>query len=165
MENEFIEIRKSSIHNNGVFAKKKIPKGTRIIEYLGERITKEESEKRSDKSFEESKKDNSKGAVYIFELNKKWDIDGDVEWNDAKWINHSCSPNCEAVFGKDDIWIVSLRDIESGEEINYDYGYDLEDFQNHPCKCGSPECIGFIVCEYYREKALKILSKKNLKTF
>ena len=85
---KYILIRKSKIHNRGVFAKKNIPKGAKVIQYAGEIVTKKEGDRRSEVMIEHGKKDKNNGFVYIFELNKKYDIDGSVEWNTAKWINH-----------------------------------------------------------------------------
>src|SRR5690606_27581342 len=86
-------ILKSSIHNKGVFASRDIKKGEQIIEYIGEKITKKESDKRADEQYTRGES-GQEGHVYIFELNKRHDIDGNVDWNDAKYINHSCDPNC-----------------------------------------------------------------------
>lgn len=133
---ELVEFRTSAIHGMGCFAVAQIKRGTRVIEYVGERISKAESLRRCEA-------DNH----YIFHLDDKSDLDGDVGWNPAKYINHSCSPNCEAEMIKGRIWIVARRDIKPGEEITFNYGYDLEDYQEHVCRCGSPECVGFIVAE------------------
>src|SRR5215471_13243636 len=86
-ETKFIVFKESSIHGIGGFAKAHIPKGTHLLEYLGERINKEESARRCEAN-----------NVYIFSLNDQEDIDGYVEWNPARFLNHSCSPNCEAEF-------------------------------------------------------------------
>ncbi len=123
---KYIIVKKSKIHSKGVFAKMDIPKGTKILEYVGEKITKAESDRRQTATLEESKKNVSKGSVYIFELDKKYDIDGDVPYNTAKWINHSCDPNCKIVKKDGHIWIVAKRDIKKGEEISYNYDFDLE---------------------------------------
>jgi len=142
---EWIEIRQSKIHNKGVFAAKDISKGTKIIEYVGKIVSKKESEDISDKEIEFSKSNpETKGAVYIFTLNKKYDINGNVSWNTARLINHSCDPNCESdvIYGK--VWISAIKNIKKGEELSYDYGYDLDDWENHPCICGSKNCIGYI---------------------
>ena len=159
----YIVVKNSSIHNKGVFAKKDIPKGTRIIEYVGEKITKAESDRRADKVLEASKKDTTKGAVYIFELNKRYDIDGNVSWNTAGLINHSCDPNCEAEGARGHIWITAIRDIKKGEELSYNYGYDIEDFGDHPCKCGSKKCVGYILAEDQWPKLKRILAKRKKK--
>lgn len=161
-ESEHIVVEKSKIHSTGVFAKKFIPKNTKIIEYVGEKITKKESDKRADIQLELHKNNkHDDGAVYIFTLNKTHDIDGNVSWNTAKWINHSCDPNCETENIRGHIWIIALRDINKGEEISYDYGYDIDNYDEHPCHCGSEHCIGYIVSEKQRPKLKKILSRKK----
>ncbi len=159
---EYVEVKSSGIHHKGVFAAKHIPKGTRIIEYVGEKLTKAQSEKRADVYLEQNEKDPEKnGAVYIFELNKKYDIDGNVPNNPAKYINHSCDPNAEPDIIKGKIWIIALQDIQKGEEITYDYGYDLDSWEDHPCYCGTKNCLGYIVGEDQRDKLKKELAKKN----
>ncbi|RME55377.1 SET domain-containing protein-lysine N-methyltransferase [Candidatus Woesearchaeota archaeon] len=149
-----IIIKKSSIHNKGVFASRDIAKGTKVIEYVGEKITKKEAEKRALKKLNKHKKNPDQGAVYIFELNSRYDIDGDVPYNDAKYINHSCNPNCETQIINNRIWIVAIKDIKKGEEITYNYGYDLDSYKDHPCKCGSKNCIGYILAEEHWPKLL-----------
>jgi hypothetical protein len=89
-----------------------------------------------------------KRNTYIFTLNEVSDLDGKVSWNPARLINHSCEPNCDAE--EDDrerIWIVSRRSIQRGEELSYNYGYDLKDFWSYPCRCGAANCVGYIVAE------------------
>lgn len=162
--NEFVRITKSSIHNNGVFARKDILRGTRIIEYVGEKISKVESERRSHKIMANHKSNSAKhGAVYIFELNKRHDIDGNVSWNPAKNINHSCTPNCEPVIIRGKIWIIAVRDIKKGEELLYNYGYDLDDYEEHKCKCGAKNCVGHIVSYEHWNKLRNKLVKKGKK--
>ena len=153
------QVRTSGIHNSGMFATRKIPAGTAIIEYLGERISKKESEKRC---LEWDKKARKRGAglVYVFELNKKLDLDGNVENNPAKFINHSCDENCEAVNDDDRIWIYSKTDIKKGEELTFDYGYSIEHFLDHPCRCGAENCCGYIVAKDSRKKLKKLLADK-----
>jgi len=145
--NPYIVVKSSGIHSRGIFAKKKISAETEIIEYLGEKITKSESERRAEVPLRQHKEDRRFGAVYIFELNKRYDIDGNVDYNLAKYINHSCEPNCEAVNISGRIWIVALRDIEKGEELTYNYGYGIEEHEEHPCRCGSSRCVGYILDE------------------
>ena len=130
--NKMCKVKRSKVHGSGVFATKNIKKNTRIIEYVGEKITKKEGDKRS---------------VYIFELNKKYDIDGSPKYNTARYLNHSCNPNCEVDVINNEIWISSIKSIKSGAELTYDYGYafDLNDYKDHICKCGSKDCIGFII--------------------
>jgi len=159
----YIRVRNSRIHNKGVFAKKEIPKNTKVIEYIGRKITKSESDKIYDKNLENHKKDSRNGIVYIFELNKKYDIDGDVSWNPAKYINHSCNPNCETEIIDDKIWIVSKRKIKKGEEITYNYGYHVDNYEEHPCKCGSENCVGYIVEEEQWPKLKRLVNKKRKK--
>lgn len=150
---EYIIVKESSIHNKGIFAAKDIPKGAKILEYVGEKITKRESDRRADEVLARAAKDPSSGAVYIFTLNRWHDIDGDVPYNTAKYINHSCSPNCEVIQEKDDsLWIVAERDIKKGEELSYNYGYEFDAYEDHPCKCGSPNCVGYILDERHWKK-------------
>ena len=116
----------------------RIEPDTWLIEYVGERIDKAESAKRCGE-------DNR----YIFHLDDDFDLDGGVGWNPARWINHSCSPNCEAQLVDGHIWIVAIRPIHSGEEITFNYSYDLEEYRDHPCRCGAADCVGFIVAEEF----------------
>ena len=147
-DSEYIDVRNSGIHGTGVFAAKDIPKDAVIIEYVGRKISKEESDQVYEEQYERHQKDpSSDGAVYIFELNSKWDIDGNVPWNTARYINHSCSPNAEAENTTRRILIKALRKIRKGEEITYNYGYDIDDYQSHPCRCGSKNCVGYIADE------------------
>ena len=157
----FIIVKESAIHNLGVYARKKIPPGTRIIEYVGERITKAESERRAEVPLRRHKQDRDKGAVYIFELNKRYDIDGDVAYNTARYINHSCHPNCETEIVRGHIWITALRDIEAGEELSYNYGYAFDEYEDHPCHCGSQRCVGFILDEKFWPRLKRQLARQR----
>lgn len=139
-ETEWVRFGRSPIEGYGGFAKRPIPKGTRIIEYVGLKIDKRESFRRCEENNE-----------YIFTLNEQQDIDGNVEWNPARLINHSCAPNCEAEVDEERIWIVARRDIAAGEEITFNYGFDLEDYKQYPCYCGAPECVGYIIAEEFFE--------------
>lgn len=150
-----VEVKQSGIHNKGVFATQDIPKGKKIVEYLGEIVSSEEGSRRSEKQ-------QKKGMVYIFKIDSKRDIDGDVPYNIARLINHSCSPNCEAEQEGDKIFIHSLKDIKKGEELTFDYNFGMENYEDHPCKCGSANCVGYIVGEKYWPK-LKELTAKKLK--
>jgi hypothetical protein len=155
-----IEVRESSIHHKGVFALEPIKKGTKVIEYVGEKISAEEYERRADDQLAKHKEDSKKvGGVYIFEIDENTYIDGATEYNTAKYINHSCSPNCEVDITDGRIWIVAERDINEGEELFYNYGYDFDDeFEEHPCKCGSDNCVGYILSE---DDWPKLKEKKN----
>ncbi len=149
------KIRKSNIDNKGLVAAKDIKKGIRIIEYKGKLISKKESE-------ENPKFDNSK-RIYIFEINNKYDLDGNFNFNSARLINHSCNPNCEVVGKGLKLWIESIKDIKKGEELSYDYGFSFdEDFKNYPCKCNSLNCCGYIVRQGSRWRINKSLSISKL---
>ncbi len=156
--NENVIVRQSKIHGRGVFARRDIPCDTRVIEYVGDKITKAESERRADAVLQRSKNKGT-GAVYIFQLNKRHDIDGNVAWNPARYINHACETNCESDIIRGHIWIVATKDIKKGEELFYDYGFNLDNWEDHPCCCSSSECIGYIV-----EKSLRKRLKKKIAT-
>lgn len=154
------EVRRSGIHGRGLFATRKIPQGTQIIEYVGEKIGKEESNRRGWDRIDYAKKTGD-AAVYIFTLSDEEDIDGNVLWNSARLINHSCDPNCEAYIDEERIWIAALRDIAKGEELFYNYGFDLESYEDHPCRCGAVRCIGYIAGEEYWPDLKKRLAKTS----
>lgn len=160
---ELFHIAISGIHNSGVFAATDIKKDQYIVEYLGEKITKKESQRRAEE-WESEARTKGFGLVYIFELNKRYDIDGNIENNPAKFINHSCEPNCEAINDNNRIWIAAKRKIKKGEELTYDYGYDMENFLDHKCLCGKKSCIGYIVREDLRPKVKKLLRGRRAKT-
>ena len=128
--------KSSPIHGTGGFANTDLPAGFRIIQYVGERIDKAESLRRCAQNNE-----------YIFSLDAEHDLDGNVDWNLARFINHSCAANCDAEFIAGKVWIVSNRSILAGEELTFNYGYDLEDYRQYPCSCGSPQCVGYMVAE------------------
>ncbi len=157
------KVKKSKVHGSGVFALQKIKKNTKIIEYIGEKITKREGDRRSEKRLKKYLNSKSTGSVYIFELNKRYDIDGSPLYNRARYINHSCNPNCEVEIEKGHIWIKSIRSIKVGEELNYDYGYefDEEDYKDHKCKCGSKNCIGYIISSDDWKKFKKYINKSK----
>jgi uncharacterized protein len=137
-QTELVVLTLSTIHGLGGFAKTAIPKGRRLMQYMGEMIDKQESLRRCEQN-----------NVYLFALNDRCDIDGDVPWNPARYLNHSCSPNCEAEVDEDQIWLVASREIRAGEELTFNYGFDLESYRDYPCSCGSPNCVGFIVAEEF----------------
>ena len=146
-------IKKSNIDNRGVYAAQNIKEGKIIIYYKGKIITKKETEKNP-------KYDNDK-AIYLFNLNNRYDLDGDFEYNDARLINHTCNPNCEVAGKGLKLWIFALRDIKKGEELSYDYGFGFdEDFKQFPCKCGSKNCCGYIVREGSRWRIDKKKKRK-----
>tara|TARA_B100000686_G_C16430826_1_gene782035 strand:- start:222 stop:680 length:459 start_codon:yes stop_codon:yes gene_type:complete len=144
------KIKKSNIDNKGLIAAKKIKKGSKIIEYKGRLISKKESE-------DNPKFDNEK-RIYIFEINKRYDLDGDFKFNTARLINHSCNPNCEVIGQGLKLWVESIKDIKKGEELSYDYGFSFDqDFKNYPCKCNSLNCCGYIIRQGSRWRLKKTL--------
>jgi len=157
--------KKSRVHGKGVFAKQDIKKDTKIIEYVGEKVSKAEGDKRSSLRIKKYLNSNETGSVYIFELNNKFDIDGSVSYNEARFINHSCNPNCEVDIVKGQIWISSIKNIKKNQELTYDYGYpfDKDDYRDHICKCYSNNCIGYIISKddwsKYKKYLLKIVNK------
>ena len=162
MPQQLCKVAASPIHKRGLFATADIAAGTDIIQYLGEKISKEESSRRA-LEWEEKARKSGSGLVYIFELDDEWDIDGRKGRNPARYMNHSCDGNCEAINYDGEIWIVARKEIKEGEELTYDYGYDMEHFLDHPCECGSDNCIGFIVREEQRKKVKKLLRGKKKK--
>ena len=155
------KVKNSKVHGSGIFATENIKKNTKIIEYIGEKVSKSEGDRRSSVRIKKYINSPLNGSVYIFELNKKYDIDGLIDENKARFINHSCNPNCEVDIIKDRIWISSIKKIKKNEELSYDYGYafDKEDYRDHVCKCGSKDCIGFIISSDEWKKYLRYLSK------
>jgi SET domain-containing protein len=157
-QSELCEVRGSDIHGRGVYATRLIPEKTKIIEYVGELVDKKESDRRANAQHAKSLKTGD-AAVYIFTLSKTWDIDGNVPWNTARLINHSCNPNCEAFIEGRKIFIYSLREIAEGEELTFDYGFDVDCYEDHPCLCGSDGCVGYIVSREQWPKLKERLGK------
>ena len=143
-QSDLCEVRGSSIHGRGVYATRDIAAEEKIIEYVGEIIDKKESARRGTAQHKRAIA-HGDAAVYIFTLTKKHDIDGNVPWNVARLINHSCEPNCEAWSRGKRIFIHALRDIAEGEELSFDYGFDVDCYEDHPCLCGRVSCVGYIV--------------------
>ena len=142
------KIKKSKIDKNGLYANCDISRGTKIIEYKGKII----SVKQSDSN---PKYDNNK-AIYLFNINKRYDLDGDFKFNTARLINHSCDPNCE-VFGSGlKVWVFAMKNIKKDEELSYDYGFSYDaDYKNYPCKCKAKNCVGYILREGSRWRLKK----------
>ncbi len=147
------EVRRSTIHGHGVFARRAIRSGTRIVEYLGERISPAEAEARGDHREAEP------GHVLLFAVDKKTLIDAARGGNAARFINHSCAPNCEAVMEDRRIFIESTRGIALGEELTYDYHLSYEGahtpriLARYRCRCGAPDCRGTMLDPKPRRKA------------
>lgn len=143
-----IVTRRSAIHGNGMFAVEKLAKGERLIEYKGRRRTHEDVDA-GDSG------DVDSGHTFLFTVNDDWVIDANFQGNDARWINHSCAPNCEAVLDEDDddpkqsrVFIDAIRAIKPGEELTYDYGITLAE-RHTPrlkkiwaCCCSAKACTG-----------------------
>ena len=153
------KIKKSNIDRNGrgLYATKNIKEGTKIIDYIGHVITRKQSD-------ENPKFDNNK-PIYLFNLNNRYDLDGDVSWNTARLINHSCNNNADYEGKGLKIWITAIKDIKKGEEITCDYGFsfDREDYKQFPCKCRSKNCCGFIIREESRWRINRKFSMSNKK--
>ncbi len=143
-----IAARKSSIHGNGVFAIAPIAKGDRVIEYKGRRRTHAEVDT-------EDSGDIESGHTFLFTLDDDYVIDANYEGNTARWINHGCNPNCEAVLDEDEknpkksrVFIEARRRIKPGEELTYDYGITLDEPHTArlkkiwACRCGARKCTG-----------------------
>src|SRR6476620_12159556 len=129
----------------GAFATRHIPAGTRLIEYAGQRLTPAEADARYPDD------PTVRHHTYLFAIDDDVVIDAAVDGNDARFINHSCDPNCDAVVDDMRIWIETIRDIEPGEELAYDYAYELEERHSpaakkrYPCSCGAETCRGTIL--------------------
>lgn len=138
------EVHQSNLHGTGVFALRDIPEGTRIFEYIGKRISAEQA----DAMFPVNPDDPY--HTFFFALSSGQIIDGGQGGNDARWINHSCEPNCETIEGRHGkrVYIQALRDIAAGEELLYDYGLVIDEVmseelkQQYRCLCGSAQCRG-----------------------
>jgi hypothetical protein len=160
---ELIEVRRSNVHGLGVFAARRITKGTRIIEYVGERVSHDEADRR----YEE--KDANDSHTFLFIVDSKTVIDAGVDGNDARFFNHSCDPNCESTVEKRRVYIEALRDIESGAELTYDYQIQREDDDPDniddvfACRCGFAKCRGTMLWPTER-KPKRSKPKKKART-
>ena len=148
--------KKSNIHRYGLYAAKDIKEGTKIIQYKGKKITNKESEENKKYGYD---------ITYLFTLNKKYLLDGDFKYNTARLVNHSCNPNCEVLDNNgSEIWISAIRNIKKNEELTYDYGFSFDSYyKDHVCKCGSDNCVGYIIREGSRWRIQKpIKLTKNI---
>ena len=164
-KNPYYVVRNSRIHGRGVFAAANILKGTRITEYVGDRISHAEADRRhEDKAHDDN-------HTFLFTVNSRVVIDGGVKGNDARWINHSCDPNCESVVDKARVFLEAVRDIPKGQEICFDYMIERD--PNDPpemdqifgCRCGSPKCRGTMLLDWpdpKKKAAKKKAAKKKL---
>ena len=137
-----VEARHSKIHGTGVYAIAPIKKGTRVLEYLGERISHDEADSRYEQ------KGDDDGHTFLFIASNRTVIDAGVGGNDARFINHSCAPNCETVIENSRVFIDAIRNIKPGEELGYDYQLTWESTDDpaelalYACRCGAKKCRG-----------------------
>ncbi len=142
LDRDFTQVKESLVEGRGVFAKRNIPKGSRIIEYQGKRVNKKDliSDMVAGKT----------SLRYVMNLSETVAIDAERSGNDSRFINHSCEPNCTVYFFDDKPFIYALREINKGEELSFDYqlGTDSKDLnpdlkkELFPCNCGSEKCKG-----------------------
>ena len=142
-----VEVRDSAIHGRGVFALRLIRSGARVIEYVGERISHAEADRRYEERPDED------NHTFLFIVDKRTVIDAGVGGNEARFINHACDPNCQSVIENRRVYIEALRNIEPGEELFYDYQIQRED-DDPPnvdeiwaCRCGTQTCRGTMLGE------------------
>jgi SET domain-containing protein len=154
-KNKWIIVRHSPVHGYGCFARKHIPKGTRIIEYTGDRI----SHKAADKRYEDA--DPGDNHTFLFIADRRTVIDATYGGNESRFINHSCDGNCTSQIEKGRVFIDATRDIARGEELGYDYQIprDKDDPPNvdriYACRCGAEACRGTMLWPPKRKKAVK----------
>ena len=127
-----LRVGSSPIHRWGVYAEERIPRGRKIIEYTGEKISRRETKIRAEREFN-----------YLFTLDDYWTVDGSVGGSGAEYINHCCDPNCESRIIRGHILYFAHRDIESGEELTIDYRFEAH-VEKHSCACGAGTCRGMI---------------------
>lgn len=150
--NPLCKARRSPIHGTGVFAVRAIPQGARVIEYVGERISHREADRRY------AVKDHDDNHTFLFTVDARTVIDAGVRGNDARFINHSCDPNCESIVEKGRVFIESIRAIAKGEELAYDYLIgrtpdDPPDAESiFACRCGAPGCRGTMLAPKSEKK-------------
>lgn len=138
------EVRRSRIQGRGVFATRPIRKGQRLIRYVGQALTHEEADRRYDDR-------NGRHHTFLFVLDDDTVLDAKRGGNDARFINHSCDPNCETVIEDGEIWVEAIKSIAPETELVYDYrfewddAYDPDDVRYYACRCGSPKCRGTIL--------------------
>lgn len=144
-----VAVRPSPVHGLGLFATRRVAAGEPLCDYRGERITKEESRRRTAAA--------PPGApLFIVALDDTTDLDGDIPDNPAKHANHGCRANARLVAQDGALRLIADRDIAPDEEILFDYGFSLADSVAHPCRCGAPECVGRIVAEPLRPRLRRL---------
>jgi SET domain-containing protein len=142
--NQNVIVRRSHIAGRGVFARRDIPSGTRVLEYTGARMSHDEADDR----YPDDAAD-GKHHTFLFAVDDRLVIDATTGGNESRFINHSCDPNCEIVITRRRVFIDTVRDVAKGDELLYDYWYmtdetyTLADLKRiYPCRCGSPDCRG-----------------------
>ncbi len=166
VHSELVEVRNSPIHGRGIYAAQAIKSGTRVYEYLGERISHAEADRR----FWNKREDD--GHTFLFVVNRKTVIDGTHQGNDARYINHRCDANCETITEDNRIFIEAIRDLKAGEELGYDYQLTWseedtpEDLALYNCRCGSNNCRGTMLdpLSIERHLAQERAKRKRAKT-
>ena len=164
-ESPLFLLRSSPIQGTGAFAITRIPRRTRIIEYVGEKISNREADRR----YDDEKM--SRHHTFLFTLNDRYVVDAAVGGNESRFINHSCAPNCEAVIERGHIFIEAISDIEPGTELAYDYAYERSDDYSEDdeklyiCRCGAPTCRGTILAppKKRRKRKRPAVGKKRSK--
>ena len=156
-----IQTRRSGVHGKGVFAVQPIPKGDKVIEYVGEIITWKEADRRHPHDPKDP------NHTFYFHLDDKHVIDALYGGNSSRWINHACEPNCEADVEHGRVFIKALRNIHPGEELNYDYGLVIDTpltpelKAEYACWCGAPSCRGTMLASADEDKKSKKKKKKK----
>ena len=146
-----IQTRRSGVHGKGVFAVQDIAEGETIIEYVGEIVTWKEAQRRHPHDPKDP------NHTFYFHVDEKRVIDAKHGGNSSRWINHACDPNCEADEEEGRVFIKALRNIQAGEELNYDYGLIIDERYTpklkaeYPCWCGSKNCRGTLLAPKRRK--------------
>jgi SET domain-containing protein len=145
-DRDFIQVQASGIHGTGVFAKRSIPKGTRVIEYAGRRLAKAELLAAAERG--------ERKLTYVLNLDEDLAIDGAEQGNDARFVNHSCEPNCEVYIFDGTPYLYAMQEIAAGMELTFDYQLQSASAlrisrtlgrELFPCHCGAPTCRGTLV--------------------
>ena len=158
-----IQTRRSAVHGNGVFAVRDIAEGETLVEYKGEVISWKEALRRHPHDPAQP------NHTFYFHIDDKHVIDGKIDGNASKWINHSCAPNCAADETDGRVFIKALRNIAAGEELNYDYGLIIDEpytpalLAEFPCWCGAESCRGTLLSPKDNDEQAKADKKKKKK--
>jgi SET domain-containing protein len=159
-----ITVYDSPIHGRGVRALMPIKKGSRVIEYLGERVSHDEADRRYDLKGQDD------GHTFLFIASNRTVIDAGVNGNEARYVNHSCAPNCETIIEKSRVFIEAIRNIKPGEELGYDYQLTWEstddpaELANYTCRCGAKRCRGTMLDRHpldLKDKLLALEAKQK----